>query len=99
MSTARDRLGRFLGSDALELLDAYVREQVEEALAYRQREDRWMTPEVAAERLGVSASSLRKRAARGTIPFTRLPGLDGKSGRRLLLDMRALDAALEEGRR
>jgi excisionase family DNA binding protein len=61
-------------------------------LASRDSERRWLTPEAAAERYGVSASALRKRVARGTLPHSRM-------GRRLLIDTRALERELERHRR
>jgi excisionase family DNA binding protein len=83
------RLGRIFGPDTLELLDVFVREQVEATLSERDAERRWMSPEGAADYLGVSASAIRKRIARGTIRYSRM-------GRRLLVDRRALDAELEK---
>jgi Helix-turn-helix domain len=90
--SARDRLARILGPDLLELLASFVREEFQAAFAERETERRWSTAEAAADRYGVSASSLRKRAARGTLSHSRM-------GRRLLIDTRELDRELERERR
>jgi excisionase family DNA binding protein len=90
--SARDGLARIFGPDLLELLASFVREEVEAAFRQRETDRRWLTTEAAAERYGVSASSLRKRAARGTLSHSRM-------GRRLLIDTRTLDRELERGRR
>lgn len=90
--SARDRLGRIFGPDLLELLDGYIGERLSAALSCRDTERRWQTPEAAADRYGISASALRKRAARGTLPHSRM-------GRRLLIDTRALERELERERR
>jgi hypothetical protein len=66
--------------------------EIEAASADRETERRWSTADAAAERYGVSASSLRKRAARGTLSHSRI-------GRRLLIDTRELDRELERKRR
>jgi excisionase family DNA binding protein len=84
----RERLGRILGPDLLELLGTFIGERVEEVLLRRDHERRWLTPEEAAAYLGVSAGAIRKRIARGKIRYTRM-------GRRLLVDRRALDVELE----
>jgi excisionase family DNA binding protein len=90
--SARERLGRIFGPDLLELLGGFVRDEIRDVLNSRDSERRWQTPEAAASRYGVSASALRKRVARGTLPHSRM-------GRRLLIDTRALDRELERGRR
>jgi excisionase family DNA binding protein len=90
--SAHDRLGRILGPDLLELLGDFVRDEASSVLAARETERRWLTAEAAAGRYGVSASALRKRVARGTLPHSRL-------GRRLLIDTRALERELERQRR
>jgi excisionase family DNA binding protein len=84
----RDRLARFLGPDLLELLSAYLREEIDQALRRRESERRWLTAEEAADYLGVSAGAIRKRIARGSLRYSRM-------GRRLLVDRHALDAELE----
>ena len=76
-------LARVLGPDLIELLLHLVREEVADALRERESEQRWLTPEAASKRYGISASALRKRAARGTIRSSRI-------GRRLLIDVRSL---------
>ena len=86
--SARDRLARIFGPDTLEPLGTFVGERVEEVLARRDHERRWLTPEEAAVYLGVSAGAIRKRIARGKIRYTRI-------GRRLLVDRYALDVELE----
>jgi excisionase family DNA binding protein len=90
--SARERLGRVFGPDTLELLGAFIGERVEEVLLSSDHGRRWLTPEAAADRYGVSASALRKRVARGTLPHSRM-------GRRLLIDTRALERQLERERR
>jgi len=90
--SARDRLARIFGPDLLELLSDFVRDEVSDLLAGRETERRWLTLKAAAGRYGVSASALRKRAARGALPHSRL-------GRRLLIDTRALERELERQRR
>jgi excisionase family DNA binding protein len=85
---ARDRLARIFGPDLLELLGTFVGERVEEVLAHRESERRWLTPEEAAAYLGISASAVRMRIARGSLRYSRI-------GRRLLVDRHALDVELE----
>jgi excisionase family DNA binding protein len=87
--SAHDRLGRILGPDTLELLEAFIEERVEEVIARRETERRWLTPTEAAAYLGVSAAAIRMRIARGSLRYTRI-------GRRLLVDRRALDTELEQ---
>jgi excisionase family DNA binding protein len=86
--SAHDRLARIFGPDTLELLGAFVREEVEAVFAQRETERRWLPPDEAAAYLGVSAGAIRKRIARGKVRYTRI-------GRRLLIDRHALDTELE----
>lgn len=93
---AADPLARLLGPDVLEALDAHMLGLIERVLADREDGARWMTPEQAGARYGVSASSLRKRCARGTVRYSHLPGVDGEPGRRLLIDVTDLDKRIAE---
>lgn len=81
-------ISRLFGPDALELLDAFVRERVEAILREREAEKRWMTVEETGQYLGISPGAVRHRIARGSIPYTR-------QGRSLLIDRAALDRQLE----
>jgi excisionase family DNA binding protein len=67
---------------------AIVAEEVERQLAERDTPPEWLDVERAAERYGLTADALRKRAQRGQLPHVR-------DGRRLLFERRALDSALE----
>lgn len=85
--SARDRLAR-LGPDLLELLEAFVDERVEEVIARREADRRWLSVSAAADHLGVTEKAVRRRIERGTIAYTRL-------GTRILVDRRALDVELD----
>jgi excisionase family DNA binding protein len=82
-----ERLGRIFGPDTLELLAAFVRRRVEEVLAHRDAERRWLSVTAAADYLGMSEKAVRRRIERGQIAYTR-------QGSRILIDRRALDAEL-----
>ena len=58
-------LDQVLGQATIELLDAFVRSRVEEALARPDAERRWLSPAEAGAYLGCSAAAIRKRVARG----------------------------------
>jgi excisionase family DNA binding protein len=83
----RERLGRIFGPDTLELLAAFVRRRVEDALARRDTERRWLSVAAAADYLGLSEKAIRRRIERGSITYTR-------HGSRILVDRRALDREL-----
>jgi excisionase family DNA binding protein len=87
--SARERLARALGPDLLELLDEYVDQRVQAALAAREAERRWLTVAEAAQYLGVSTKAIYHRVAGGTVPYTR-------HGRRVLIDRVAYDRMLAE---
>ncbi len=92
MRTEPEPLGRILGPDALELLDAFVRDRVEASLREREAERRWLTIPEAAAYLGLSEKAIRRRIERGTIAYSRL-------GSGIRVDRRALDSQLERQRR
>lgn len=93
MSVNDDRLARLLGPDLLQPLRELVVELVEQALAGRERDRRWLSTQEAGEYLGgLSDSAVRKMAARGELRYSRL-------NPRLLIDRRDLDARLERARR
>jgi excisionase family DNA binding protein len=85
--STRERLGRIFGPDTLELLAVFVAERVEELLARRDAERRWLSVAAAADYLGMSEKAIRRRVERGTIAYTR-------HGSRILIDRRALDEEL-----
>lgn len=86
MSVDEEGLALFLGPHALQLLDARIEAKVQEILASRER-GRWLTVKAAAEYLGLSEKSIRRRIERGEIAVTR-------QGRRVLVDGLALDREL-----
>jgi excisionase family DNA binding protein len=90
--SAHEQLARIFGPDALELLTSFVNERVEEILASRDVERRWLSVPAAADYLGMSEKAIRRRIERGTIVYTR-------NGTRILIDRRALDVELERQRR
>jgi excisionase family DNA binding protein len=85
--TAQEQLARIFGPDALELIARFVNERVEEILASRDAERRWLSVPATADYLGMSEKAIRRRIERGTIAYTR-------EGSRILIDRRALDAEL-----
>ena len=76
-------ISRLFGPDALELLDAFVRERVEAALAERESERRWLTVAETATYLGISEQAVYHRVRRGSLPYVRESG-------RLLIDRQAV---------
>jgi excisionase family DNA binding protein len=91
VTATRDRLARILGPDLLELLETYVAELVEAIVADRETGRPWLTVGEAAEYLGSTPAAIRKRIHRGAIPYVR-------HGRSLMVDRRALDVQLGNGR-
>jgi excisionase family DNA binding protein len=80
-------LGRILGPDTLELLEAFVQARVEACLNERDAERRWLTVHAAADYLGVTEKAIRGRLGRGSIAYTR-------QGGRILIDRHTLDETL-----
>ena len=62
-------------------------ERIEEVLARRDHERRWLSVADAADYLGMSEKAVRRRIERGAIVYTR-------QGTRILIDRRALDEEL-----
>lgn len=91
--TARDRLAGVLSAELLDLIDEVVDERVAAALADRNGDGakRWLTPREAGVHLGCSGRAVYERIRKGRIPAEAVK----HSGRRVYVDRRALDRALE----
>ena len=88
MSAQESSCKRIFGPDPLELLQGFVDQEVDDALRRRDADRRRLTPEDAADYLGISPGAIRKRIARGTLRYSRIG--------RLLVDRHALDAEIEK---
>jgi excisionase family DNA binding protein len=74
-----------------EMIRTLVREEIESALAVREKEaarKRWMTVTETAQYLGISEVAVRRRIGRGRIPTRR-------QGRSLVVDRLRLDEEIE----
>jgi hypothetical protein len=76
-----------LEEDLIQLLEPLVRRVVDEALARREREWRWLTSEQAAELLGVTPEAVRQRYWRKQLPGRKVEG-------RLYFDVADLDSLI-----
>jgi excisionase family DNA binding protein len=80
-------LARLLGPDLLEVLDEHIEARIEQHLAAREADRRWMTVSETAVYLGISEKAVYHRVANGTLPYSR-------DGRRVMVDRRRLDEQL-----
>jgi excisionase family DNA binding protein len=86
---ARSELARFLTGDALQALDCYLAAIMEAGSSAAPAKKRWLTVEEAADELGCTPATLRKRLERGRLAKHR-------QGGRVYVDRLELDASLSK---